>query len=346
MFDKETDWDEASYAVKTNGTGPYTIDDYTINSHLNLKLRAGYWGTAPGIPNLKFKVLVEDSQRVNALQTGEVDIAGIPFQEIDFIADIDGLTTWLYNSTWVEAIVMNPTSSRNGFSKLGADARRAISYAIDRQKIVDVVYNGYATISKFPLSAGTPDAYDALFNLGIYGEENNGYNPEKAKALAESSGLVNTTLTLVNNGGAIESLISELVQANLKAVGVEIEIKSYDSGSWLTVLFDPTQWDMCVNFIFGDTVGAGYVFATNLFVSYEAEQWPGHDRFYEITETVTEKTDVAELQALYKELTDIIVDNMHWFALADTMTPTAYASDLKGWDPLQTGSVVYSDLSW
>ena len=92
------------------------------------------------------------------------------------------------------------------------------------------------------------DANPDDFGKGIYG---GGYNPELARELAEKSGLTKVNLVCINNGTSDMVTTSELVQQALKEIGVNVEVKTTDAGSWLTYRFDDTSFDMCVDFTGG-----------------------------------------------------------------------------------------------
>jgi len=348
ILNKASFVDDATVAMSPMGTGPYKMSDYVVNSHLNLDRRDDYWGDLPGIPYLRFRVLAEEAQRVNALQTGVVDIVSIPFQDVSYVETLPNVTVDLFPWDRTNAIFMNPTLTRDGFSTMDETARLAIAYAIDRQAVIDIVYSGYAIMSQLPLSAGTSDHEKRFEGRGIYGEPDNGYNPTKARELAISSGLVNTELLLVNNGSAVDSLIAELVQSNLADIGVTVNIHTFDMGSWLTVIFDETQWDMAVQFTFGGTMAASYrTWGYNMFAGIrEGAPWPGRERFLDLVADITAISDQAELSRRYDEITTILVNACLWYNLCDTVDPRAYHSDLKGYLPLGGGYILYSDLYW
>lgn len=347
IFDRLS-YNEETIAMTTIGSGPYKVADYVVQSHLYLEARDDYWGGKQDIiPKLNFVRLTEEAQRVNALITGDVDIALVPFQDITFIQDsVDEMEVDLFSADTTCCLHMNPTTTRNVFSQLGVDARRAIALAIDRQAIINVAYDGFANMSRFPLSAGTADAYPALFDLGIYGE---GYNPTLAKELAVSSGLVNYKPLLINNGGPVQALISEIIQLNLSQIGVDIEVQTLDPGSWLTVAFDESAWDMAVDFTFGGTCAMGYRMWARMIGGYLTSPWPGSERFIEIIEgppAITTISDQAVLDAYYMELTKIHTESIPWFILCDVLVPTAHHVDLRGWRPMRAGNIIYTDLSW
>jgi len=341
MFDSETFNDDA-ISTTPNGTGPYEMSEYVINSHFHVTARDGYWGEAPAIKDINFKMLMEEAQRVNALAAGEIDMTNVPFQEINYVRDLPGVSVELFPVTETRTLYMNPTSTRQGFSVLdknGPDARRAIAYAIDRQALVNIVYDGNANVARHPVSAGIADADPSLFDIGIYGE---GFNPEKAKQLAESSGLIAHTqanpLVLVNNGTPDFKLCCELIQANLNDIGVKVEIVTFDAGSWLTVVFDETQWDMAVDFTQGDTWAQSYRSWTYYHVggAYLREPWPGvsadDSKWFLEQMDKNLMLDIKEITQYYARMTQIHTDSMIWFGLLDYTYPRAYNDKLGGWD--------------
>ena len=346
MIDVES-FDEDTMATTPNGTGPYVLTDYVINSHIDFKARDGYWGEAPKIPNLHFIVLAEDAQRVNALQTGTADISRVPFQDIEFVQTLPGVTVEITNAAqgMSKALYMN-TSEHSVFYD-NVDARQAVAMAIDRQAIVDIAYSGFADVSRLPLSMGNVDVEERFCDMGVYGT---GYDPEGAKALAESAGLMDKDILLINNGSASDVVMCELVQANLREIGVTCTVQSLDPGSWLSYAFDPTAYDMCIDFTSAPsaTLAQGYYAWATYHVggSYLTSPWPGNERYKELIDGIMAVSDPTEISNRYMELTEIHTNAMLWFTLVDMKTADAYNSDLKGWAPYLMGNVNYSQLSW
>ena len=71
------------------GTGPYAFKEWVIGSHLMLTRYNDYWGGAPAIENLTVRFIVEDSARMVALETGEIDI-GSELQAVDIERIMNG----------------------------------------------------------------------------------------------------------------------------------------------------------------------------------------------------------------------------------------------------------------
>lgn len=333
MFDKET-YDADALAMKPNGTGPYVVEKYVVNSHLHLTLRDDYWGTTPKIKNFRFVQLKEDLQRVNALEAGEVDVISLPFQDVDYVMALPDIKVDVFPSVDAQALLFNISPSSVFYEN--RDARLAVAHAIDRDAIVKNVFYDYAMKSRMPATASCLDVDERFFNMGAYGPD--GYNPELAKELAVSSGLVNEEILLINNGRSELALMCELIQANLKEIGVNCKVLTLDIGSWADTLFDETKWDMAIDFSWAES----FMYSSNLQYmlkwmsaeSYYNYQWDGHDRvFYLLDEAPTRlisMIDEKERIELNLEITKLVVNEMLWFSIIDEMRCRAFRSDLKG----------------
>ena len=112
------------------------------------------------------------------------------------------------------------------------NVRKAIQMAIDRQSILDTVYSGDGNLC------------DGIYPKGLigYSEDNQGwlkYDPDGAKKLLEDAGYkdgdISFEIATDSSDSANTSLVVQMIQANLQAVGINTEIKSYDEASWLAL---------------------------------------------------------------------------------------------------------------
>ena len=342
MFDKET-YDADALAVTPNGTGPYIVEDYVVNSHLNVTLRDDYWGTKPQTKTFQFVQLKEDSQRVNALQAGEVDVVSIPFQDVDYVKTLDDIDVNVFPSVDAQAVLFN-ISPFSVFHE-NRDARLAVAYAIDRDAIVRNVFFNYAYKARMPGPAHCTDIDDRFFEMGAYGH---GYDPDLARQLAESSGLVNQEIRLINNGRDVLAQMCELIQANLKEIGVTANVVTLDMGSWAANLFDETKWDMCIDYSWAQnflyTANLRYMLLWMSAESYYNYPWEGHDRAIYLLEEapvpLTSMLDEKDRIELNYEITQSVIDEMLWFNIIDEMKCLAFTSGLKG-NPLNIEGEMY-----
>ena len=327
MYDMESyNADTAAYI--TNGSGPFEVVDYVINSHLVLAARDDYWGTPPLIKNITLRVLGEEAQRVNALKVGEVDITGVPYQDIEYVRSLPNIEVRMNPTQTTAAIYFNVSDLRSVFRD-NIDARFAVAYAIDPQAILDIAYSGYGEISRAPYSAYTSDPDPDNNDLGIYGH---GYDLELARELAAKSGLTEMEVLLINNGSPAYVTACELIQANLREIGVTVNIQSLDAGSWLTYLFDDSAWDMCIDMTLGGTTAASLAIGWVLRGGYAnmeyTSTYPGKERFDEIVRDLRSVSDRDELKARYQEACELHAEAMLYYSLVDVVGAQAYDNRL------------------
>ena len=348
MHDKDTlEADPQQTRLRPMGTGPYIMTDYVVNSHLTLERRDDYWGELPAIKTFNFVQLKEDSQRVNALLTGEVDVAPVPAQDIEYLSTMPSLDVRITPAVRGSALYFNITESSVFHDNI--DARRAVAYAVDRAAIAKLVYNDYVPVSRTLCPLVVNDIDDRFLDIGIYGD---GYKVELAKELAISSGLVDKEIRMINNGTAAAVLTCELIQANLAAIGVKVTISNLDLGTWTSWIFDEASgFDMNI-----DTASAsgasmsGYFHFTYNYdggTSYVTNDFEGHDRVFEMLSYIRSIPDVETRLEMNLEMTHIAIDNMLWLTLVDGLTSYALADGLQGNVLNQTGGYVHwRNLYW
>ena len=325
IYDAES-YDPNIQSVNPIGTGPYVVKEYVINSHTILERRDDYWGELPELKTITFRVLAEPSQRVNALETGLVDAAPVALADVDYVDNLPGVKVRSRPGSWV---YLGVNISPDG--KLAdPEARYAIYHAIDTEAISKLVYYGKARPMRSPFTPAIVDLEDDMLDLGVYAK---GYDPELAKQLAEKSGLKGKTLILANNGTAEFITISEMVQNMLANIGVNVEIRSYDTASYTDIKNDKTAFDIlisngvCANMRLGDSFINSIIHNKIYGVK---EHWAyGHgDRYWEIMNGALTIMDDAERAKVNKELMTYYVETSPTFGLVEYDSFFAFPEDL------------------
>ena len=130
------------------GAGPYRVTDYLPDDHIEFERFDGYWDTTYGGPDtVDWRIIPDETTRLNALRAGEVDAALITgAQQQD--AELAGFTVDPRPTLSYQTIYLNRAKSE--FDNVLV--RQALSHAIDRQAFVDAVLfgAGAATVQDFP----------------------------------------------------------------------------------------------------------------------------------------------------------------------------------------------------
>jgi ABC-type transport system substrate-binding protein len=272
---------------------------------------------------------MEDAQRVNALQAGEVDISGVPFQDVEYVKSLSDLSVREAPARMCRAICFDVTDPNSPFYN-NMDARLAVIHAVDPAAVLKIVYNNLGAVAIGPYSQFSVDANKADFGKGIY--DGTSYNPTLAKELAEKSGLTKVTLTLINNGTADMVTTSELVQQALKEIGVTCNVQSTDAGSWLTYRFDDTKFDLCVDFTSGLTPAANlpiwWQYCGNC--GTDTTKTPAEAaKMRELTDQISEVSDPAKRAEICSQMTDELLKLDYFFNMVDMLTFQAYNKNLE-----------------
>ncbi|NDW05670.1 ABC transporter substrate-binding protein [Jiella pacifica] len=178
----KNDWLEKAkgkaFAQFPVGTGPYMLEDYRADQHVKLKAFDGYWGGKPTARTVTFKKVPEPAARVAGLVSGEFDIianvAPDQIAQIDGYDDIETRSVVLANS---HVLVYNTDNAVLKDKRV----RQAMNLAIDRQLLVDALWDGKAVV---PNGHQYPE-YGDMYQADRPGFE---YNPDKARKLLDEAG--------------------------------------------------------------------------------------------------------------------------------------------------------------
>lgn len=334
-------YDQATYSDNPVGTGAYTVTEYVVNSHVTVERRDDYWGEKPVIKTINFKCLGELSQRVNAIETGDVDYTLITTADIDYIESLGTAKTEVSNvgSSLIAQYNMGDTSPLNS-----VEAREAVSYAINRQSISDIAYNGYAGILRWGASESFSELQDRYLDMSeLYTDS---HNVEKAKQLAEQSGLVGKTLRIVTNGDANYITAAEVIQNGLEEIGVKAEIINYDQASYFSFLMSENEYDIAIN-----TPVAPSNLPCDIFGNYPVfipQDWsgPDHDAYIELAQKTNATYDPETRMDLVYDLLKLFNEHVLWYGLCEDPLVYAYNKDLKNIKHTVSGLTLYQYMTF
>ena len=320
-------FDENESVMNPIGTGPYFVTDYVINSHLYMKARDDWWGGTPHIENLQFRILTEDAQFVNAIQAGTVDVATVPGQDVDFVKGLPGLNVNQWYGGFVPILAFNFT---DGSLMSSMDARVAVAHAFNRDAVINLAYFGSASQVDQPFSAGSRDMEARFANMHpVYSV---GYDVDLAKEYAERAGLVGQELVVITNGTSANVATAEILQDNLRAIGITLIINNYDVASFSAIANDPTMFDLQITAV-ASPHNLGFSIVDS-YVSWGearyASGWPRWDDYIALGRTALSNRDAASRGNQLYEMLQMFTEVMPWYGIADIMNSMAISSDIAG----------------
>lgn len=325
IYDEES-YDPEYMSNHTIGTGPYVVTDYVVNSHITAVRNENYWGEPATIKNINFKVIGESAQVINAIETGDIDVAaGVTVADSEYVESLG----WTVSKAWSGYCHTAYLSFHGALAS--KEARWAVSYAMDREAMNKVMYDGLSTYPAYPCSDHMIDDEDRFDNLADYYVT--GYDMDKAKEYAEKSGLVGQTLKIITNGSEMYNDAALVWQNSLEQLGIHSTITSMDQASYFSTLMDASQFDIGFYFASSPSMLAADVVCN--YPDFVPLDWTGpeHDEFSAIAHDAAHTADPeARGELLYQALI-MLADADMWMPVNEAMALRAWGSDV--------GNVVY-----
>lgn len=217
---------EEEAAAHPIGTGPFKFVEWKKNDRMIYERNEDYWGDKPAYKNLIIRTIVEANSRVIELETGGIDIAyDIPVSDIERIESNKDIKIVRRASNAFNFIGMN--ASKEPFGNV--EFRRAIDWAIDEESIVQSIFRGNASYTPGPV---TP--HQKYFDDS---DKDPRYDVQKAKTMLGELGIADGahyTMHVIDNKARIDT--ATIIQSQLSEVGIDLEIKVLESGTFYDVL--------------------------------------------------------------------------------------------------------------
>ncbi|MBT9146719.1 MAG: Glutathione-binding protein GsiB [Syntrophomonadaceae bacterium] len=227
------------------GTGPFVRESWTSGEDMVLARNDGYWGGVPILERITLKYIPDPSTRMMALEAGEIDMiidtGGVLPEQVPTLLlhpEIEVLTT-------AGAVPHYMTLNTREWPFNDQQVRKAVMYAVDPESIIQHALEGYGKVmtTVIPHSEKNWMHADALYEYN---------NPDKAKELLKQAGWVDSGSGILQKNGQelrVKFLLSsalarrwpyatiaEIVQAQLRDVGIGVEIKVVEAGLWRETL--------------------------------------------------------------------------------------------------------------
>jgi peptide/nickel transport system substrate-binding protein len=209
------------------GTGPFMVTAIEPGVKVTTERNPDYWDAPlPYLDRVTYVVMPEQSTRVFALESGEVDlVTQLSPDNVERLgaAGYPVVKSALSNQMWYMAVNMSEPYFQD------ARVRQAVSYAINREALTDQLLKELCIPSDgmaFPTSPLWDDA------------DRYPYDPEKAKELLAEAGYpdgIDTKIEVPTSGSSmlIPVPMAEWIQRDLAAANIRVEILTHD---WVTYL--------------------------------------------------------------------------------------------------------------
>jgi nickel ABC transporter nickel/metallophore binding protein len=240
------------------GTGPWQVVELS-DEEASLARYADYWGELPAIDQIDIEVVLDAQTRIAALLSGDVHAIGgeylgsIPPESLAALEQSNRVTVLTADA--ITSFYIAANHGKPPFDDLRV--RQAINHAIDRQGLVDAIFGRHATVATGLLPDGIP--YVTRTGLETYT-----YDPERARTLlAEAGWTPNSDGLLEKDGQPLQldlvvdqsrlpqtASMATAIQAQLKAVGIGLELRLYDYSGWLDAFY-AREYNLIMRFSWG-----------------------------------------------------------------------------------------------
>ncbi|MDY8110389.1 ABC transporter substrate-binding protein [Fulvimarina sp. 2208YS6-2-32] len=209
------------------GTGPFQFVAYQPDAVIRYKAHPDYWAGKQPLDDLIFAITTEASVRAQKLAANECQIMPYPnAADVEAMKANDELTVMEQEGLNVAYMAYNTTQAP--FDQV--EVRKALNMAINKQAIIDAVFQGAAVPAKNPIPPTMWSYNDAI--------EDDPYDPEASRKMLEEAGVEDLSMKIwampVSRPYMLNARrAAELMQSDLRKVGVNAEIVSYEWGEYL-----------------------------------------------------------------------------------------------------------------
>ena len=318
------------------GTGPYKYKDWKVGDRITLEANDNYFGLKPSIKYVVIRAVPEENSSVIGLETGEIDMtADLNAESRRLVMNNPELVYMEQSGINVNYVGLN---TAKGILK-DRDVRRAIAMGIDRDSIIDSIL------------LGSVDKANSFIAPGVFGYSADSktleYNPEAAKKIIEQKGLKGTKLTIGVSNSPVRMQMSEIIQAQLKEIGLDVTVESLEWGAFLTATgrgdldmfsmgWGPSTYD-------GDYGYYPNFHSSQLGSAGNRSQYV-NPKMDKLLDDAKKEINTEKRKELYKEVADIIYTDVPVIPMYYTNNTVASTKNIEGMKP--TSYIRFNELKF
>ena len=297
------------------GTGPFQLVAYSKDAVIRYKAHPDYWGGKAAIDNLVFAITPDASVRYQKLKAGECHVMPYPNPaDLEAMSKDPQINLQQQEGLNVGYLAFN--TRKAPFDDVRV--RRALSMAINKDAIIDVVFQGAGKKAKNPIPPTIWSYNDAVKDYP--------YDPDGARRLLKEAGVSDLktniwAMPVQRPYNPNARRMAELIQADWAGVGVEAEIVSFEWGEYLkrsregehqTVLLGWTGDN-------GDPDNFMYVLLScDAAEGANRARWC-HKPFDDLLRQAKQVADVGERTRLYEQAQVVFKEQAPWVTIAHSI---------------------------
>jgi len=294
------------------GTGPYKLEDWIRGDKIVLVKNEEYnWGPewmsnrGPAlIDKIVLRVIPDESSRIMEMEVGGIHILrNVPEAHIEKLENNPDVTVYKEPATKLGYLAY--ATDKKPFTDVRV--RRAINHALNREEIIQFVFRGVGEEAYGYLPPALKDEYlEESKDLGYH------YDPEKAKQLLAEAGYPNGfEATLSADNSSKSSKLAEIVQSQLRDVGINAKIQLYDSASYVAMLKEGKQELFIREYSWPNADILDWFLLSSQFPYPNHSRWVD-DKTDEMIKYAATRPTWGERAEAYKEVQRYLIDQAVW----------------------------------
>ncbi|PLS17768.1 ABC transporter substrate-binding protein [Bacillus sp. M6-12] len=334
---------EDSLAKNPVGTGPFKFVSWKPNDVIELERNDEYWQKGlPKLAGVKFKVIKDNSARLNALIKGELDVIdGLNPSDMSKVEADKNLA--LYERPSLNTAYLGFNVEKEPFNK--KEVRQAISHLINKEEIIKNFYEGTAESATNPMPPSVSGYNDSI--------QDREYDVEKAKELLKQAGLEKGfkldlwALPIARPYMPNGQKVAEALQADFKKANIDANIVTFEWGTYIDKLRagEASMFMMGWNGDNGDADNFLYTLLDKDTIGSNNYARYGNEEVHKLLIEAQSIADETKRNDLYKKAQEIIFEDAPWVPLAHSTPLLAGSSKVQGFVPHPTGSQSFIDVS-
>lgn len=224
---------------ETIGTGPFKFAEWKAGEYIRVVRNDDYWRGSeyPAIDEIVWSFVPDANTRLNAMRAGQYHYAQIEPTQVPEVQDLPGYDVHLISSNTVMHFDVSVNTPRSRMLFGDRNVRKALFHAIDRRAIAEQLMQGTVKVADTPINPSSPyhdpdvPAYD--------------FDPQRSRRMLDEAGWrvgsdgtrvkdgQRFAFRMINRAGSNDRIaIAQVIQAQLRDVGVEVTFETLESAAW------------------------------------------------------------------------------------------------------------------
>lgn len=334
ILEKE-DINKAAFNQHPVGTGPFIFEDWKQGDYIRVKANPSFWRGKPLLSEIIWRIMPDYTSRLVALETGEIYADGINPEDYERIKKLPKVDVYEFDDMFYGYVGYNLKKPLFADKKI----RQALSYAIDKDKLVEALLKGHGSPAYCPMA---PLGWSYTAEVPSFR-----YDPAAAKKIftaagwkAGSDGVLTkdgqkfSFVLFISKGSKIGLDAATLLQRYWKEAGVRADIQIVDFSTLVSVLNKPEEMKKFDAVLMGWSLGLD----PDSYEIWHSSQFPKGLNFIGYNNPQADKLleqgrttlDQAKRKVIYQELYRRIADDQPYLFVWYAKAITAINKKVKG----------------